>query len=157
MRNHSSVRVRAPDGSSEGWSRNTSSSYVIDTYAWVEYLLGSRAGEVARKYVEGGAAMTPTVVLAELSKWYLGEIEQGRRSEREMRSHLAFVESKTNVVPLDAPLALRAGETDFLMKKRVKGWPMADSIIYATARAKASKVVTGDPHFRRLEDVVYIG
>lgn len=130
---------------------------MIDTYAWVEYLLGSRAGEAARAYIEGGAAFTPSVVFMELRKWYLREVEEGRRTERDMHSNLAFIESKTNVVPLDAPLALKAGETDFLMKKRVKGWPMADSIILATANARASKVVTGDPHFRRLDEVVYIG
>jgi predicted nucleic acid-binding protein len=134
-----------------------SSNYIIDTHAWVEYLLGSRAGEAAREYIESGSALTPSVVLAELRDWYLGEVEARRRSEREMNSHLSFVESRTNIVPLDGPLALKAGDTDFMMKKRIKGWPMADSIILATASAKASKVVTGDPHFRRLDEVVYIG
>ncbi|MDV3243573.1 MAG: PIN domain-containing protein [Nitrososphaerales archaeon] len=130
---------------------------MIDTFAWVEYLLGSKAGQAARKYIEGGGAITPSAVLAELKQWYLKEIESGRRTEGEMRSHLAFVESRTRVVPLDARMATKAGETDFLMKKRIKGWPMADSIILATANAQASRVVTGDPHFRQLEDVVYIG
>lgn len=130
---------------------------MIDTYAWVEYLLGSKAGQAAKRFIEGGSAMTPSVVLAELKKWYLKEVESTRRSEREMNAHLAFVESRSRVVPLDAPLALKAGETDFLMKKRITGWPMADSIILATAKAQASRVVTGDPHFRQLEDVVYIG
>jgi len=134
-----------------------SSSYVIDTYAWVEYLLGSEAGERAKQYIEGGSAMTPSVVIAELRKWYLREIEAKRLTERDMSVHLAFVESRTNVVPLDTSLALRAGEADFLMKKRVKGWPLADSIILATANSKSAGIVTGDPHFRRLEEVVYIG
>lgn len=133
-----------------------SSSCVIDTYAWVEYLLGSRAGKVAKEYIEGTSAITPSVVLLELRKWYLKEVEAGRRSEREMQAHLAFVQSRTNVVPLDAALALKAGQTDFLMKKRLKGWPLADSIVLATASARAAKVVTGDPHFKGLEDVVYV-
>ncbi len=129
---------------------------MIDTYAWVEYLLGSRVGQAARKYIEGSGAITPSVVLAELKKWYLKELESGRRTEREMRAHLSFVESRTRVVPLDAQLAMKAGETDFLMKKRIKGWPIVDSIVYATATAQASKVVTGDPHFKQLEEVVYL-
>lgn len=137
-------------------SGSTNSSYVIDTFAWVEYLLGSKLGHAARKYIEGSSAITPSIVLAELKKWYLKELESGRRTEREMRSHLSFVESRTRVVPLDAQLAMRAGETDFLMKKRIKDWPIVDSIIYATANAQASKVVTGDPHFRQLEEVVYL-
>ncbi len=57
-----------------------------------------------------------------------------------MQRHLAFVESATEVIPLDATLALRAGETDFLIKKRIINWPMADSIIYATALSRAAKL-----------------
>jgi predicted nucleic acid-binding protein len=132
------------------------SSYVIDTHAWVEYLLGSRAGAKARDYIESGGGLTPSVVLAELRKWYLREIEDGRRSEREMQSHFAYIESMTEVVSLDATLALKAGETDFLMKKRIKGWPLADSVVYATARSRAARVVSGDTHFKGLEDVIFI-
>lgn len=42
------------------------SSYVIDTYAWVEYLLGSRTGAKAKKYIEEGWGLTPPIVLAEI-------------------------------------------------------------------------------------------
>jgi predicted nucleic acid-binding protein len=129
---------------------------VVDTYAWVEYLIGSKVGAKARSFIETGRALTPSIVLVELEKWYLREIEAGRRSEREMQLHLAFIESATEVVPLDAPLALKAGETDFLMKKRIRNWPIADSIIYATARSRAAQVVTGDPHFRSLEEAIFI-
>ncbi len=134
-----------------------SSSYVMDTYAWVEYLLGSKVGDKAKTYVEGGRAITPSIVLAELRKWYLKEIETGRRSEREMQVHFAFVESKTQIIPLDAGLALKAGETDFLMKKRIRNWPLADSVIYATAKSGGSQVISGDPHFRGIDDVIFIG
>jgi predicted nucleic acid-binding protein len=129
---------------------------VIDTYAWVEYLIGSRIGTKAKDYIETGQALTPSIVLVELRKWYLREIEEGRRSEREMQLHFQFIESVTEVVLLDTSLALKAGETDFLMKKRVRNWPIADSVIYATARSRAAQVVTGDPHFRGLEEVVFI-
>jgi predicted nucleic acid-binding protein len=129
---------------------------VIDTYAWVEYLIGSRIGGKAKDYIENGRALTPSIVLVELHKWFLREIEEGRRSEREMQLHFQFIESATEIVPLDTSLALKAGETDFLMKKRVRNWPIADSIIYATARSRAAQVVTGDPHFRGLEDVLLL-
>lgn len=132
------------------------SSFVIDTYAWVEYLLGSKAGAKAKRYIEEERCVTPSIVLAELRKWYLREIEALRRSDREMRMHFAFLESATEIVPLDASLALKAGETDFLMKKRIKNWPLADSIIYATAKSRAAQLVSGDPHFKGLEDIIFI-
>ena len=130
---------------------------MIDTYAWVEYLIGSKAGVKAKTFIEGGRGITPSIVLTELCKWYLKEIESGRRSQREMQAHFNYVGSITEIVPPDATLALQAGETDFMMKKRIKGWPLADSVIYATAKSRAAKLVSGDSHFQSLEDVVFLG
>jgi predicted nucleic acid-binding protein len=60
------------------------------------------------------------------------------------------------VVDLDESMARKAGETDFLMKKKVHNWPVADSIVYTTATAANARVVTGDPHFRSVENVIMI-
>jgi len=130
---------------------------VIDTYAWVEYLLGSKTGAKARSYIEGGRSLTPSIVLCELRRWYLKEIEAGRRSQREMQTHFAYIQAISEIVPLDSALALQAGETDFLMKKRVKDWPLADSVIYTTAKSRSAMLVSGDRHFEPLEDIVFIG
>jgi predicted nucleic acid-binding protein len=130
---------------------------VIDTYAWVEYLLGSKSGAKAKTFIEGERGITPSIVLSELRRWYLKEIEAGRRSQREMQEHFTYVDSITEIVPLDAALALQAGEIDFMMKKRIKDWPLADSIIYATANSRAAKLVSGDRHFQSLENVVFLG
>jgi predicted nucleic acid-binding protein len=131
-------------------------SYVIDTFAWVEYLIGSKPGKAAAKFIEGGDASTPSIVLAELTKWYLGEVEAGRRTDVEMRQHLDFVSSTTTTAALDGDLARESGELDFLMKKQVKGWPLADSTIYATARSRGAKLVTRDPHFRGRSGVEFL-
>jgi len=81
----------------------------------------------------------------------------GRRREQEMRQVMSFVELTTEAIPLDTTLAIKAGEIYFFMKKRIKGWPMADSIIYATAQENGAKIVTGDPHFKGLEGVIFTG
>ncbi len=130
---------------------------VIDTYAWVEYLLGSAVGARAKGHIEGRHAATPSIVVSELTRWYLREVEAGRRTNEEMTAHIEFVGSATAIVPLDRDIAHEAGELDFLMKKRIKGWPLADSVIYATAKALGARVVTGDPHFKGLSDVEFVG
>ena len=130
---------------------------MIDTHAWVEYLLGSKSGVKTRSFIEGGHGLTPSIVLSELRRWYLREIEAGRKSQKDMQVHFSYIESITDIVPLDATLALQAGETDFFMKKRMKDWPLADSIIYATAKSRSAQLVSGDPHFESLEDIIFIG
>jgi predicted nucleic acid-binding protein len=42
------------------------------------------------------------------------------------------------------------------MKKRIRGWPIADSVIYATAKPRSARVVTGDPHFEGLDGVLFL-
>jgi predicted nucleic acid-binding protein len=42
------------------------------------------------------------------------------------------------------------------MKKEIDGWGLADSIVYATALLKKAEVVTGDEHFKKLKNVLFI-
>ena len=49
--------------------------------------------------------------------------------------------STTQLVNLDKTISVKAGEVNAAMKKRIKGWGMADSIILATARISDAKVV----------------
>jgi predicted nucleic acid-binding protein len=73
-----------------------------------------------------------------------------------MNQAFEFVRTTTLIVDLDEPMARKAGETDFLMKKKVQNWPIADSIVYATATGANARVVTGDPHFRSVENAIMI-
>ena len=36
-------------------------------------------------------------------------------------------------------------------------WGLGDSIIYATAKREGALVLTGDPHFKDLKEVIYLG
>ena len=40
--------------------------------------------------------------------------------------------------------------------KHEKKWGLGDSIIYATAKREDAKVLTGDAHFRGLNDVIFL-
>ncbi len=95
--------------------------------------------------METGLAVTPSIVVAELS-------EKHRRLNREFRSKYDFVRSRTSIVPLEEELAKAAGEINFERKKRVRGWGLADSIVLATARRSGFSIVTGDPHFSDLAE-----
>ncbi len=127
---------------------------VFDAYAWVEYALDSpRAPVVARLLEEAAEAYTPASVLAELKESMLRRaLDPGV-----MDQVLTFIRSRTTVVGIDGPLAEAAGEINFAEKKAARDWGMLDSFVYAVARAKGAKVLTGDPHFKRLDDVIYIG
>ena len=58
---------------------------------------------------------------------------------------------KTKIVPLSEEIALSAAEIS--LKHTL---PMADAIVYATAIKETCPVVTSAPHFKELEDVIYL-
>jgi predicted nucleic acid-binding protein len=124
--------------------------YVIDSYAWVEYFRGTDAGKKARKYVEGDAATTSTLTLAELREKYL------REGWTSFEEDVAFITTRTSLTPVDRTIALLSGEINHERKKAVRNWGMADSMILATARTASAKVVTGDKHFEGLPEAIMI-
>jgi predicted nucleic acid-binding protein len=129
---------------------------VIDAYAWIEYFKASNFGGVAKKYIESEDAATPTIVVSEVSRKLLKEIEVGNETREGRLKRLEFIRATTRIVDLDFEIAAEAGKTDVNMKRKVKGWGLADSIVLCTAREAKGKVVTGDEHFRRLEEVIFI-
>ena len=66
------------------------------------------------------------------------------------------MKSSSEVVQLDADIALRAGELDVERKRLVNDWGLVDSIVLATAREGGARVITGDRHFADLKDEVVL-
>ncbi len=117
-------------------SRLPTEAYVIDSFAWFEYFIGSTWGEKARPFIESGRGITPS--------------EKYRRARIPFSDDLNFISMKTRVLPLDTETATSAGVLSHERKTKVKRWGLADSIVLATAKATDAKVVTGDEHFRDL-------
>ena len=133
-----------------------SCKYVIDAYAWIEYFRASKSGEVAKKYIESEGSATPTIVVSEISRKLHREIEVGNETEEGRLKRLEFIGASSQIVDLDFEIAVEAGEIDMNMKRKVRRWGLADSIILCTARNVEGKVITGDEHFRDLEETIMI-
>ena len=108
--------------------------YVIDAYAWIEYFKASECGEIAKKYVESKYSATPTIVVSEISRKLQKEIELGNETEEGRLKRLEFVRATSQIVDLDFEIAAEAGKIDVEMKKKAKGWGLADSIVLCAAR-----------------------
>ena len=134
----------------------TSYKYIIDAYAWIEYFRASKAGEVARQYIESEESATPTIVVSEVSRKLQNEIMLGNETQAGKTQRLEFIRATTRIIDLDFEIAAKAGEIDPEMRKKRKGWGLVDSIILCTVMATKGKVVTGDEHFRELEEAVLI-
>jgi predicted nucleic acid-binding protein len=125
---------------------------VLDSFAWVEYFRGTDAGRAVAEELEGALVGTPLVVLAELRDKYV------REAIPEWPRDLAFIKAMTTFLPEDERIAVRAGETKNRMRAEGRReFGLIDSIVYETARAMDAVLVTGDPHFRGVRDVRFLG
>lgn len=126
--------------------------YVIDSYAWLEYFMGTKVGERVKEIIENSEEkITPTICLAEVYAKTL-KVEDQQLAEKQK----AFIKEKSAIVFLDEMIAVEAAKVLVNNKKEIDGWGMADSIVYETAIVKKADVVTGDEHFRKLKNVLLI-
>lgn len=124
---------------------------VIDSFAWVEYFRGTRLGRQVDRFVASQRCATPTIVLAELADKY------AREGIPSLRLDLDEVESRTVLVPLDRPIAEEAGRVKAEARRKTPDFPLSDGIVSATAKSLGADVLTGDPHFRGMRGVVFLG
>lgn len=127
--------------------------YVIDSYAWLEYFMGTGAGEEARKVIDSvdDEKLTPTICVTEI---YSKSLKVEGSESAELRR--SFIKSRSAIVTLTEEIAVEAAKIDVEMKRKMKGWGMADSIVLGTTRKKKAKVLTGDEHFLALKETKYI-
>lgn len=127
--------------------------YVMDSYAWLEYFMGTEAGKRVNTIVESEAdeKLTPSICMAEI---YAKVLKTEDQDKAELRR--AFIKSRSALVALTEDLAVEAAKLDVEMKQRISGWGLADSIVLSTARNRSGKVVTGDAHFKGLPEVYMI-
>ena len=126
--------------------------YVIDSYAWIEYFMGTKAGEKAKPIIEGvEEKITPTICLAEVYAKTL-RVEDQELAEKQR----VFIKEKSALAPLDEMIAVESAKVQTKTKKEIGGWELADSIVYATGLIRKAEVVTGDEHFKKLKNVVFI-
>ncbi len=75
-----------------------------------------------------------------------------KREAGEDKALEAYAQLKnTKIIPLDENLTLYAADISLEF-----GIPMADSVIYATAKRFDAKIVTSDPHFEGKHGVLFI-
>ena len=127
---------------------------VFDACAWVEYALGTAKSQTVADLLDSASeALTPASVVAELKE----SLPRHGIGSRTIFQIIRYIESRTIVVGIDAAVAERAGQINFERKKTVRDWGMLDSLVYSVALIRNARILTGDPHFKRLGNVVYIG
>jgi len=125
--------------------------YVLDSFAWIEFLEGTGLGAQVRVLIEDEAneLFTPATCAAEV-------VSCAARRGQDARRAAEAIESGSVVVALDFTLAVTSGRIHAEKRREKRDFPHGDAAVLATARALRAKVVTGDPHFRGEPDVHFL-
>ena len=119
---------------------------LIDTSAWIEWLVGSPTGDLVAVHLpEQQEWLVPTMVQLELAKWSLREV-----GEEKSDQIIAFTQL-CRIAELDTETALLAA--DCCRKHKLA---TADAVVFASARTHGATLITCDAHFEGLPGVTVI-
>ena len=125
--------------------------YIIDAYAWIEYLVGSEPGIRVRTILEDerNDIFTCAVTVAEVvSK----TIREGWNAE----TAYDILTGNSVIVDIDGEISRDAGVLHADMRKTRKDFGLSDAYVLATSRITKSKILTGDPHFEGIQNIILV-
>ena len=119
---------------------------VVDSCGWLEYFSdGENADFFAPAIEDTEHLVVPTICIAEVFKVLLRE-----RDENVAFSAISAM-NQGRLVALDMKLAIDAAKLGLSYKL-----PLADSVVYATAKAEKAWLWTQGEHFENLPGVKYV-
>ena len=114
--------------------------------------MGTKKGIKVKKIIDGSSlTYTSPTVIAEI---YSKSIRTDGPKKAEERVN--FILDRCVFLTNDEKTAINAGEIHGKMKPQIKDFGLADAFIMATARSRGIKILTGDPHFKNFEDVLFL-
>lgn len=118
---------------------------IVDSSGWLSYFAGDEnAGAFAGPIENANQLLVPSITITEVFKRILQQV-----SENAALHAIAHMQ-RAKVIALDSRLAIDAATCGHELKL-----PLADSIIYATARAFDAVVWTQDADFENLQRVKF--
>jgi predicted nucleic acid-binding protein len=118
---------------------------LIDSSAWLAFFADTKNAEkFGHSLKDKERLLVPTIVMYEVFKVLLRE--KGEDAAIRAQAHM----QQGTTAELTAKIAVSAAQTS--IEKRL---PMADSIIFATARAFDAEIWTQDEHFKGMDSVNY--
>lgn len=125
--------------------------YLIDTYAWIEYLLGTRKGEKLRNlFIDNQIKfITLDSTLAEVYNHCL-------KDNINFEKVYEIIKINSVIFPVLKEHWLNASKIRYDLRKKITDFGMIDAILVARQYELKCKIITGDTHFRNLPNIDFI-
>jgi len=122
---------------------------IFDTYAWIEYFLGSSKGKKVKKIFESNEIITPIIVLVELSC-------KSVKENWNFKKYLEFIKANSLVLNIEEKTLIDTGKLYVKMRSKIRDFGLVDTIILAMAKLEKARILTGDRHFKNMDNVIFL-
>lgn len=125
--------------------------YIIDSYAWVEYFIGSEKGEMLAKLFldEKNRFLTVECCLAEIRGWSL-------KNGQDFDKLFKVIRANSNIASVTEHDWIDAGQIRFEQRKLKKDFGLIDSVLLVKQKEFECRIVTGDKYFKGLRNVIFL-
>ena len=125
--------------------------YIIDTFAWIEYFNGSDNGLLLKKLLSNinNKLITLECCMSELFGYCL-------RNNLDFDKVQSIVKRDSVILPVLIDQWLNAARIRFETRKKINNFGLIDSILLAKQSELKCLIVTGDPHFKGMKNVVFL-
>ena len=123
--------------------------FLLDTHAWIEYLIGSDKGRKVKILIDTESCITIECSLAELHLWAL-------KNNRNFDDIYVVVRKNSTIIPIFGEDWIESPKIKHELSKKRKDFGLIDAILRFKQLKLSAKIVTGDPHFEGLSDSIII-
>ena len=126
--------------------------YIVDSWAWIEYFIGSKSGLKLKKLIDNKnhRFITMECSLSEVKSYCLS-------TNNDFTLINKIVKKDSIILPVTADTWLKAAESKHEIKKKIKDFGLIDSILVAKQNELDCMLISGDEHFKNMKKVVYLG
>ena len=125
--------------------------YIVDSWAWLEYLVGSPAGKKAARFIDDGDDVWAHVVtVAEVTL-------KLKRAGKDYETAAERISSLSRLIPADGADAPEVGVLHADTRRKSPNFSLADAFVLHLAKKSSRRVLTGDPDFSRLKEAEFVG
>lgn len=122
---------------------------IIDSSAWIEYFIDSKNAGIVENVLNEEDALTPSVVLIELSC-------KAAKEGWNFLEHLRFIKSKSSIAGMDEESLIKCGKIYIDERKSKPSFGIIDAVILSIAKEKNAKIITKDKHFKDYKEAIIL-
>ena len=126
--------------------------FIVDSWAWIEYFVGSKGGLKLKKFIDNKnhKFITMECTLSEVKSYCM-------RTNSDFGRIKDIIKKNSIMLPVSIDIWLKAAEAKHEIRKKVKDFGLIGAILVAKQNELNCMLISGDEHFKNMKKIVYIG